>query len=122
MSISPLFIRLEPTACEVAMRKRRKVQNYIGTVHVIAMANLCEITAGTLMEAVLPVTMYWIARGRTIEYLAKAATSVRATASMAGVKEGATERAIVPVTVRDEYDVTVVRADIEMYVSPRPPR
>ena len=119
-SRSPLFVRLDRTGSEVTMRKRRKVQNHIGTVHAIAMANLCELAAGTLMEAALPVTMRWIPKGMSILYLAKAATDMRATAEMPIIEEGTTVDAMVLVNVRDEHDVTVVRAKIEMHVSRRP--
>ena len=41
----------------MSLRKRRAVLNHIGTVHAIAMANLCELACGMLMEVTIPTTM-----------------------------------------------------------------
>ena len=118
-SIRPLFVQLGGGKVEVRMRKRRSITNHIGTVHAIAMANLCEVAAGTLMEAQLDPGMRWIPRGMTIRYLAKAGSSVVARASMPDIRRGETQDAVVTVTVRDEQGVEVVQADITMYLSPR---
>jgi len=85
-SISPMFRHLEPGRAVVSMRKRRKVANHIGTVHALAMGNLCELAAGLVMEASLPKAMRWIPRGMEIAYLARAETDVTATA--ASVEQG----------------------------------
>jgi acyl-coenzyme A thioesterase PaaI-like protein len=118
-SISPLFERLEAGLAEVSLKKRRKVTNHIGTVHAIAMANLCEIAAGTMMEASIPSSMRWIPKGMTIQYLAKAATSIRAKAVLPDVEYGEAQDVIVPVIVVNTSGTEVVRADITMYVSPK---
>ncbi|MDH3590073.1 MAG: DUF4442 domain-containing protein, partial [Gammaproteobacteria bacterium] len=96
------------------------VQNHIGTVHAIAMANLCELTAGTMTEVTIPVDMRWIPKRMTIEYLAKAATGVRAIARIdpMPVFNAAIDVPVV-VEVLDTSDVKVVQAVITMYVSPR---
>lgn len=118
-SISPLFVELRAGHAVVTMRKRRKVTNHIGTVHAIAMANLCEIAAGTMTEASIPQDMRWIPKGMTIQYLAKATTAVTATADLPAVSSGESQDAIVTVDVRDTSGTVVVHADITMYVSPR---
>ncbi|TVR97700.1 MAG: DUF4442 domain-containing protein, partial [Wenzhouxiangellaceae bacterium] len=38
-TIGANFTELRPNYCELTIRKRRKVQNHIGTVHVIAICN-----------------------------------------------------------------------------------
>ena len=101
------------------MRKRRAVQNHIGTVHAIAMANLCELAGGMLMEVTIPVTMRWIPRGMTIEYLRKAQGGVAATARLDKAQWQAPENVGVPLTVTDSAGTEVVRAVITMYVSER---
>jgi acyl-coenzyme A thioesterase PaaI-like protein len=118
-SIRPLFVHLGEGRVEVRMRKRRRVTNHIGTVHAIAMANLCEVAAGTMMEALLDASMRWIPRGMTIRYLAKANTSVVAKAVMPEVVPGNVQDAIVNVQVFDSQGVEVVQAGITMYLSPR---
>jgi acyl-coenzyme A thioesterase PaaI-like protein len=104
----------------VFVRKRRRVTNHIGTVHAIAMANACEMAAGTLTEAATPRSSRWIPRGMTIEYRRKAVSDVRAVAWLNEPIE--VDRAydvMVPVDVVDDAGNVVVHADIAMYVSPR---
>lgn len=118
-TIRPRFVELRPGLCQVSMSKRRAVHNHIRTVHAIAMANLCELAGGMLMEASLPVSMRWIPRGMTIEYLAKAETDVQATARLDKTEWTGAENVAVPVSVTDTQGKEVVRAVISMYVSPR---
>lgn len=118
-TISPRFHELTPERCRVSMKKRRRVQNHIGTVHALAMGNLCELAAGVLMEAATPRDMRWIPKGMEIRYLAVAPTDVSATARIEPASWSTARDVIVPVSVTDTSDKEVVRADITMYVSPR---
>lgn len=118
-SIRPVFDVLEPGRAIARMRKRRAVTNHIGTVHAIAMANLCEFVAGTMTEVSVPASMRWIPRGMQIHYLAKAETGLTATATLPEFKEGEAQDIVVPVAVADDSGTEVVRADITMYVSPK---
>jgi acyl-coenzyme A thioesterase PaaI-like protein len=118
-TIKPRFIDLHPTMCRVSMRKRRAVENHIGTVHALAMGNLCELAAGMCIEVTIPVGMRWIPRGMTIEYLARAESDVVATARLDKKDWAGAENVAVPVTVSDAHGKEVVRAVISMYVSPR---
>src|SRR6478735_7662400 len=118
-TIRPRFLDLEPRLCRVSMKKRRAVENHIGTVHALAMGNLCELAAGMCTEVTIPVGMRWIPRGMTIEYLARAETDVTATARLDRNDWAGAENVAVPVTVSDSHGKEVVRAVISMYVSPR---
>ncbi len=118
-SIRPLFRDLRPRSCTVFMRKRRRVKNHIGTVHALAMGNLCELAAGLVMESTLPTDMRWIPRGMNIEYLRKAETDVTATATLVEQVWGAAGDVPVVVSVQDTRKHEVVKATIAMYVSPR---
>jgi acyl-coenzyme A thioesterase PaaI-like protein len=118
-TIKPRFVALQPKLCRVSMRKRRAVENHIGTVHALAMGNLCELAAGMCTEVTIPVGMRWIPRGMTIEYLAKAETDVVATAHLDKTEWAGAENIAVPVSVTDASGKQVVRAVISMYVSPR---
>jgi acyl-coenzyme A thioesterase PaaI-like protein len=117
-TIKPKFLDLEPKLCRVSMKKRRAVENHIGTVHALAMGNLCELAAGLCTEVTIPIGMRWIPRGMTIEYLAKAETDVMATARLDKTEWTGPENVGVPVTVTDAAGKEVVRAVISMYVSP----
>jgi acyl-coenzyme A thioesterase PaaI-like protein len=118
-TIKPRFIELQPRLCRVSMRKRRAVENHIGTVHALAMGNLCELAAGMCTEVTIPTGMRWIPRGMTIEYLAKAETDVTATARLDKNEWAGADNVGVPVSVHDANGKEVVRAVISMYVSPR---
>lgn len=117
-SISPLILDLRSGSATVSMRKRRKVKNHIGTVHALAMGNLCELAAGMVMEATVATDMRWIPRGMEIAYLAKAETDVVATATLAPHPWTEARDVPVEVTVKDAQGRDVVRATITMYVSP----
>lgn len=122
MSIRPLLDMLEPGRAEARLKKRRRVQNHIGTVHAIACANLCEFVAGLVAEATTPEDMRWIPRGMSVDYLAKAETSLRAVCSMPTISSGKNQDVIVSVDVLDRGGNCVVHADITMYISMRRPR
>jgi acyl-coenzyme A thioesterase PaaI-like protein len=121
-TIKPQFLDLQPKLCRVWMKKRRAVENHIGTVHALAMGNLCELAAGMCTEVTIPVGMRWIPRGMTIEYLAKAETDVTATARLEKTEWAQAENVAVPVSVHDANGKEVVRAVISMYVSPKKER
>jgi len=119
-SIRPLFRTLQPGRATVFMRKRRRVQNHIGTIHALAMGNLCELAAGLVMESSLDTDTRWIPRGMNIEYLAKAHTDVEATATVAVQPWPEPADVPVAVSVKNRRGEEVVRAVIKMYVSPQP--
>ncbi|MDB4986724.1 MAG: hypothetical protein JWN04_1902, partial [Myxococcaceae bacterium] len=121
-TVSPLFLVLESGRCEVAMKNRRAVHNHIGTVHAIAMCNLCEIAAGTMIEASLPKTLRWIPRGMTVRYLKKADTDLVARTHMEIPALDFVGDLVLPVQVSNTRGEVVMEADISMYVSLQKPR
>jgi acyl-coenzyme A thioesterase PaaI-like protein len=76
-SIRPMFVDLQAGRCIVRMRKRRAVLNHIGTVHAIAMCNLAELAAGTMIDSTLPPSHRWIPKGMTVEYLRRPRATCR---------------------------------------------
>ena len=114
-----MFDVLESGRAVAHIRKRRVVTNHIGTVHAIAMANLCEFVAGTMTEVSIPRSMRWIPRGMQIEYLGKADTDISAEGTFPDISEIEARDVVVPVDVTDRNGIRVVHADITMYVSPR---
>jgi acyl-coenzyme A thioesterase PaaI-like protein len=121
-TIRPLIEELREGYCRVSMRKRRAVHNHIGTVHAIACCNLCEIAAGTMIEASLPRHLRWIPRGMTVRYLKKAETDLHAIVEVAPAVLATPGDVLMPVKVYDRQGQVVVEADISMYVSARPAR
>ena len=118
-SIHPVFDVLEPGRAVAHMNKRRSVSNHIGTIHAIAMANLCELVAGTMTEVSVPRSMRWIPRGMQIDYLGKAETNISAEAILPEILEGEARDIVVAVDVTNSNGKVVVHADITMYVSPK---
>jgi acyl-coenzyme A thioesterase PaaI-like protein len=116
-SIRPVFRDLGPGSATVFIRKRRRVQNHIGTIHALAMGNLCELGAGLVMESTLPPELRWIPKGMSISYLAKAETDITAVATLQERPWGTAADVPVEVSVRDAGGTEVVHATITMYVS-----
>jgi len=118
-SIRPTVTELRPNFCEVGFAKRRKVQNHIGTVHVIAICNALEMAMGGLAEATIPKHLRWIPKGMQVDYPAKASSDIRATAetSPEDWKPGD-----LPVTVKAYRDdgIVVVEGIITLYISEKP--
>ena len=98
----------------------RKITNHLGTIHVIAIANLCELAAGTLMEGFLHKSLRWIPKGMNIEYLKKANSRLNAIAIMPkNIEQNKKSDVAISVSVRDSNDTEVVRAEIIMYLTPK---
>ncbi len=75
-TINATVEELRPNFARVSMKKRRAVQNHIGTVHVIAICNLLEMAMGACAEASIPPGLRWIPKGMTVDYTAKAGTDI----------------------------------------------
>ena len=118
-SIHPQFTLLESGRGEAVLRKRRSVLNHLGTVHAIAIANLCELVAGTTLEITLPSTHRWIPKSMKINYIAKASTSVKAKTVIPTDNWPDSGSKMILVEVFDETNTMVVNAEIEMHLSKR---
>jgi acyl-coenzyme A thioesterase PaaI-like protein len=118
-SIRPRFEELRAGYARVSMKKRRAVENHIQSVHAIAMCNLAEIGAGTMMEASLSKNMRWLPRGMTVQYLKVAKTDVIVEAATDDIADGPARDVVVKCDIKDRDGNIVCHADIAMYVSPR---
>jgi len=119
-TIRPRITQLDAQTCEVRLKKRRAVQNHIGTVHAIAMCNMAELAGGLLTEAALPPTHRWIPKAMSVDYLAKAETDLVARARFDTTPAfGAAAELPVTVEILDARQQTVLRARIAMWVSPK---
>ncbi len=120
-TICPRVTALRPNFCEVRFAKRRKVENHIGTVHVIAICNALEMAMGGLAEATIPKHLRWIPRGMEVEYTAKADSDIRVTAETRP-EDWQPGDLPVQVTAYRADDTVVVKGTIMLYVSEKPPR
>jgi acyl-coenzyme A thioesterase PaaI-like protein len=119
LTIAPTLVELRPNHAAVRIRKWWGVQNHLGTVHVIAVANGLEMAMGALAEATIPPELRWIPKGMQLEYLAMADSTLLATADTEpGDWSGPGEVDVrVQATRRD--GTAVVRGVIKLYVSER---
>ena len=120
-SILPHVVRMEPGLAEVDVPKWFFIHNHLHTIHAIASCNAAEMAMGMLMEATVPTTHRWIPKAMDVRYLAKATTSLRATARIdppdfTAIIEGT--ELVVPVSVTDRDGLEVVHADITTWVTP----
>lgn len=120
-TISPLINELELNHCEILLRKRKRVQNHIGTVHVIAIANGLEMAMGFMAEASIPSHLRWIPKGMELSYPNKAPSDIRCTAR---VSPEDWKPGDLPVAVEavDSQGNTVVAGTIHLWISEKPPR
>jgi acyl-coenzyme A thioesterase PaaI-like protein len=121
-TILPAFVSLEAGRGEVRMPDWWGVHNHLGTVHAIACCNLAELAGGTTLDVSLPDTHRWIPKGMQVSYLKKARgtlTGVATVEDLSALSPDEAREVFVPVEITDRAGVTVVRADITMWVSPR---
>ena len=118
-TVRPRFSELRPNYAELRIGKRRRVQNHIGTVHVIAVANGLEAAMGALAEASVPSGRRWIPKGMSLEYTALATTDIVCTAETdAAAWDG--DNVAVRVNARRDDGEVVVRGVIDLHISDRP--
>lgn len=116
-SINATVVELEEGYGKAVLRKRRSVQNHIGTVHAIAMCNLCELVGGLTLDVTIPKHKRWIPKGMTVQYLKKAETDLTATTEIKNIDWDSVDIVKVKVDVKNDQQVIVMNAVIDMYIS-----
>lgn len=116
-TIKPLFQDLKPGYCEITIKNRRAVHNHIKSVHAIAMCNLSELAAGTMLEVSLPKNMRWIPKGMNVEYLKIARTDLKAVCRISTDSLDRPQELPMTVHVTDTRGEEVFRAVITMHIS-----
>jgi acyl-coenzyme A thioesterase PaaI-like protein len=122
-SVRPLFIDIRPNYAELRIKKRRSVQNHIGTVHAIALGNGLEAAMGALAEATIPREKRWIPKGMDISYTAKATSDITCIAET-DAEQWTSDDPDLHVRVRGERTdgEVVITGVIKLWVTPKPPR
>ena len=118
-SISPLVEELDPGYCEVFIKKRGKLLNHIGTVHVIAIANGLEMAMGFMAEASIPKNLRWIPKGMDIQYVGKAGSDIRCFAKLEP-NEWRVGDLPVKVEALDSDNQIVVQGTINLWITEKP--
>lgn len=120
----PRFTELRPNYAELRVAKRRRVQNHLGTVHVIAICNGLEAAMGALAEATVPPGRRWIPMGMSVDYTAKATSDVRCIAETDPqqwtIGDAGASEVSVRVRALREDGTTVVQGVIRLHISDRP--
>jgi acyl-coenzyme A thioesterase PaaI-like protein len=116
-TIKPVFTKLEPGFGEIAIKNKRRVRNHINSVHAIAMCNMCELVAGSMLESTIPSHLRWIPKEMRVEYLKVARTDLTASCKLGEIKWLDSMELPLTVDVVDTNGVVVLRAIINMYVS-----
>lgn len=119
-TINPLVVELRPGFAKWSMEKVKEVQNHLGTVHAIAMCNLCEVTAGLATEVSIPENKRWIPIGMDVKYLKKAKTDLTASCFFENVAWDSIEDLNINVSVKDINDQEVMSTLIKMKISDKP--
>lgn len=121
-TVRPRIVSLQPNRCEALIRKRRRVQNHIGTVHVIAISNGLELAMGVMAEASIPAHLRWIPKGMTLRYTAKADSDIRVIAELPDDAWEHGPDVQVPVRALRADDTVVVEGEIHLWVTEKPPK
>jgi hypothetical protein len=119
LTIAPSVVDVRPNHAAVRIRKWWGVQNHIGTVHVIAIANGLEMAMGALAEATIPDELRWIPKGMELEYLAMADSAILATADTDPADWTGPGEIDVRVEATRADGTAVVRGVIRLHVSER---
>lgn len=115
-TITPEISVLTPGRAEVKVPFRKEITNHLASVHAIALCNAAELAGGMMTEVSIPSGARWIPKGMTVEYLAKAKTSVHAVADGSQIDWESPGDKIVPVDIFDDAGVKVFTARITMNV------
>lgn len=107
---------LRPNYARLVIKKRRAVENHIGTVHVIAICNLLEMAMGTVAEASIPKHLRWIPKGMTVDYTAKAGSDITGIAEI-NPEQWRPGDLDVNVTALDDKGTPVVKGVIKLWIS-----
>lgn len=110
---------MAPHLARVTIPKRRGVQNHIGTVHVIAIANGLEAAMGLLAEATTPQGMRWLPKGMDLKYTGMASSDITCTASTTEADWSAAPDVPVRVTAQRQDGEVVVEGTIHLWVTPK---
>lgn len=116
-TVRPQVREVRPHHAELVIKKRRAVQNHIGTVHAIAVCNGLEAAMGLLAEATTPTDRRWIPKGMEVAYTAKSTTDLLCTADTDPADWERTGDVAVRVKAIREDGTPVVEGVITIYVS-----
>ncbi len=79
-SVWPRVEVLEPGHAKISIRQRRRLEQHLGSIHAMALANVAEFASGAAMSTAIPAGYRGIVTKMQIEYFKKARGTVTAEA------------------------------------------
>ncbi len=117
-TVKPQILEIRENYCKIKIKKRRSLENHIGTVHVIAICNELEMCMGVLAEASVPKHLRWIPKGMEVNYTAKADSDITGIASVDS--EWKPGDLYVKVQAFTDDGTLVVDGQIKIWISEKP--
>jgi acyl-coenzyme A thioesterase PaaI-like protein len=117
-TVKPQILEIKENVCKIKIKKRRSLENHIGTVHVIAICNQLEMCMGVLAEASIPKYLRWIPKGMEVNYTAKADSDIIGIASVDTPWQAGD--LYVKVQAFDDKGIVVVDGRIKLWISEKP--
>jgi acyl-coenzyme A thioesterase PaaI-like protein len=115
-TVNAMVEELRPNYARLKIKKRRAVENHIGTVHVIAICNLLEMAMGACAEASIPKHLRWIPKGMSVDYTAKAGSDITGIAQIDPEQWRPGDLDVV-ITALDDKGVVVLKGVIKLWIS-----
>jgi len=117
-SVRPRVEALQPGYARISIRQHRAIEQHLGSIHAVALANLAEFTSGAAMSTALPAGYRGIVTRMSIEYLKKARGTVTAEArtSLPDLSVEAEHEFVSE--VRDAQNAVVARATVTWRLGP----
>lgn len=119
-SVSPRVEVLEPGYARVSIRQRRRLEQHLGSIHAIALANVAEFASGSAMSAALPAGYRGIVTKMHVEYFKKARGVVTAEARTPLPDLSVEADHDFVAEVRDEAGDVVARTTVTWRLGPAP--
>lgn len=82
-SVWPRVESLEPGHARISIKQRRRLEQHLGSIHAIAIANVAEFASGAAMSTALPPGYRGIVTKMQLEYFKKARGVITAEAKTA---------------------------------------
>lgn len=117
-SIGARVLELAPGHARVSLEQRRAVQNHLGSVHAIALANLAELTGNLALAYSLPKGARFIVTQISINYTKKARGTIYGECTCEPPKTAERREYTLSVALSDEGGDVVAAAELRTLVGP----
>lgn len=117
-SVWPRVESLEPGHARISIKQRRRLEQHIGSIHAIAIANVAEFASGAAMSTALPAGYRGIVTKMRLEYFKKARGVITAEAKTALPDLSVEAEHDFVAEVRDEAGDVVAKAVVTWRLGP----